>query len=77
MSLVPGLDLSTLAGYGAYMGRLKNNKSLRKSSRRLDLEGMATCGSDTYPINERARHILVVTGGKFLKEPFTLLRFIG
>lgn len=71
--LAPGIDLSKLQGYDAYLKSLSGETRITEKDRRLDLEGLAVCGTTIYAINERVRHVLVIEDGrKLVKAPINL-----
>jgi hypothetical protein len=56
------IDLTKLKGFKTYEQQMLGQEVIPKKDRRLDLEGIATCGDkDIYLANERVRQVLHVS----------------
>lgn len=62
--LKKAVDLSAFAGFKEYVASLAAETKVPEKDRRLDLEGIAACGTTVYAVNERVRHVLVLDTAK-------------
>jgi hypothetical protein len=62
------INFDNLWGFKAYMDDLATEHRVSAEDRRFDLEGIARCANDTYLINERVRHVLLIKDRKSINR---------